>query len=60
MECTKTVGIKGNLYKTLYSIYKQVRSCVRVHNEYTEYFECPKGLKQGCLLSPAICFNFRE
>ena len=29
-------------------------ACVRVDNECTGYFECPKGLKQGCLLSPII------
>ena len=50
----KTTGIKGNIYKTVYSMYEQVRACVRVDNERTEYFECPKGLKQGCLLSPII------
>ena len=35
-------------------MYEPVRACVRVNIEHTEYYECPKGIKQGCLLSPII------
>ena len=27
---------------------------IRVDDEYTDYFNCKVGLKQGCLLSPMI------
>ena len=33
---------------------KCVKACVKVNGEYTDEFNCPAGLKQGCLLSPMI------
>ena len=35
-------------------MYRSVVSCVRVHNKVTEFFYCPFGVKQGCILSPAL------
>lgn len=49
-----TVGIKGNLFKVIKSMYACVKACVRVNNEFSEFFDCPLGLKQGCVLSPVI------
>lgn len=36
------------------SIYVSVQSCVRANGSFTNFFECPVGLKQGCLLSPIL------
>ena len=49
-----TNGIKGNVFKAIYSMYACVKSCVRFNNECTNTFDCPVGLRQGCLLSPVI------
>ena len=35
-------------------IYRFVKACVRVNDEYTDYFNCPVGLKEECLLSPMV------
>ena len=49
-----TNGIKGNVFKAIYSMYACVKFCVRFNNECTNTFDCPVGLRQGCLLSPVI------
>ena len=50
----KGIGIKGSLLKVLQSMYTSVSSCVRCPGGYTEFFDCLRGLKQGCNLSPKI------
>ena len=50
----KTNGIKGNIFRVVHSMYESVKTCVRVNGDYTKYFDCPVGLKQGCMLSPVI------
>ena len=53
----KRNGINGNFLEMLKSLYDNVSSAVKcANNNFTEYFDCPVGLKQGCILSP-ILFN---
>ena len=47
-------GLKGNFMNSIRAIYKSVKSCVRANNELSEFFECPVGLRQGCMLSPIL------
>ena len=49
------IGIRGNFYKAISSMYSNPRSRVILNNEYaTDYFDCPIGVKQGCCLSPTL------
>lgn len=42
-------------YLTLFkSMYNSVQACVRWDGELSEFFHCPSGVRQGCLLSPLI------
>ena len=50
-------GVNGKLYLAVRGMYDSVLACVRDKCEYSDYFECPRGVKQGCLLSPQI-FSF--
>ena len=50
-------GINGKLYYALRGIYNSVFACVRDKGIYSEYFSCPQGVKQGCMLSPQM-FSF--
>ena len=50
-------GVHGKLYFAVKAVYESVKACVRDKSEYSEYFECPQGVKQGCLLSP-LMFSF--
>ena len=50
-------GVNGKMYKALRGIYDSVIACVREKGIYSEFFNCPRGVKQGCLLSPQL-FSF--
>ncbi len=56
-DCLRKTGVGGKMYKMLKSIYANVKSCVRHKNGVTDYFDCPIGVKQGCILSPLL-FSF--
>ena len=45
------------MLRILQSMYISVRSCVRCPDNLTEFFECPTGVRQGCVLSPTL-FSF--
>ena len=47
-------GIRGPFLEAIKSIYKQVSACIKNDGELSDYFECPVGLKQGCMLSPRL------
>ena len=47
-------GISGDCLKAIKSIYSSVLAAVKKEGKLSEYFECPSGLKQGCLLSPKL------
>lgn len=47
-------GIQGNMLNMIKSLYLNVLTSVRNNGDYSEYFECPIGLKQGCILSPTL------
>ena len=38
----------------LKSMYFSVQACVRWGANISDFFACPQGVKQGCLLSPLI------
>ena len=44
-------GITGNFLNIIKSIYDNVLSIVKCANGATEFFTCPNGLKQGCILN---------
>ena len=37
-QVLKTNGIKGNIFRVVYSMYESVKTCVRVNGECTKYF----------------------
>lgn len=46
------------MLRILHDIYFTVQSCVRWGSEISDFFSCPYGVKQGCLLSPLIFYLF--
>lgn len=53
-EVLHDAGLRGKFINALTAIYKSVKSCVRNGNRLTEFFECPVGVRQGCILSPML------
>ena len=45
-------GMNGKFMKAIVAMYQSVFSCVRLEDRTTDFFECPVGLRQGCILSP--------
>ena len=54
IECVKNEGIKGRFLAALKAMYSSLSSCVRSKNDLSEMFECPTGVRQGCVLSPTM------
>ena len=45
-------GVSNKMISMFKAMYKTVLSCVRWNGTLSEMFECPSGLRQGCLCSP--------
>ena len=54
LEQLVTYGVKGNFSKVISLLYEQVKSCARGSNSLTDVFPCNRGVRQECLLSPAL------
>ena len=48
------IGVKGNMYSAISSLYSNPRSRIIVQDFCTEYLDCPIGVKQGDCLSPTL------
>lgn len=54
MEVAYNNGIKGKFLCALHVMYESLVSCVRINSEYSDMFECPVGVRQGCVMSPTL------
>ena len=48
------IGIVGNIYNAIASLYKDPKSRVIINEMATDWFECPIGVKQGDTISPTL------
>jgi hypothetical protein len=53
-ECLIKTGVKGKFLEALKAMYSSLVSCIRVNDVYSDFFECPVGVRQGCVLSPTL------
>lgn len=51
-------GIKEKLNSAIMGMYSWVEACVKTNTGFTDYFNCPEGIKQGCLVSPILFLLF--
>ena len=49
-----SIGVNGNMYNAIVSLYSNPKSRVILNDIATEYFSCPVGVKQGDCLSPTL------
>ena len=54
LDCIRNQGIKGKFFGALRAMYNSLLSCIRANCKYSEFFECPVGVRQGCVLSPTL------
>jgi hypothetical protein len=48
------LGIRGNMYRAIKSLYHDFECCVNVGGTLTDLFDVNIGVKQGCQLSPLL------
>ena len=48
------IGVSTKMITTLKAIYFHVKAIIRQGHERTDEINCPKGVRQGCLLSPLL------
>ena len=53
-------GIQGKMLRILKSMYDKVKSCVRHCNNFSDFFECSVGLRQGEVVSPVLVSLFLD
>ena len=49
-----TVGVKGKIFKVVYSMHAKAKSCVRKNGKFSQMFDCEIGVRQGENLSPLL------
>ena len=54
----KGIPEKKKFLKVFQYMYKQLKSCVKIENSLSEFFECTIGTMQGCISSPIISCLF--
>ena len=54
LEVVYNEGVKGKFFCALKAMYGSLISCVRVNGDLSDYFECPSGVRQGCVMSPTL------
>ena len=58
LQAVQQERVKGKCFASIKSVYDSPLSCVRANNDYSDFFECPAGVRQGCVLSPTISSLF--
>ena len=48
------LGITGNIYKSIKSMYKNCNYAIKINNMASKTFSSNTGVKQGCTLSPLL------
>ena len=48
------VQASAKMINMLKGMYNSVQSCVRWGPDVSDFFDCPAGVKQGCLVSPLL------
>ncbi len=51
LDKLRNIGVNGNTYFAVKTIYENVLCAVRVNGIYTDWFAVDLGVKQGCILS---------
>ena len=54
LDYIKSQGVRGRFFGSLKVMYDSLISCIRANCEFSEYFDCPVGVRQGCVLSPTL------
>ena len=48
------IGVSSRFYSVIKNMYLETRSCIKIHDKITEFFQTKLGVKQGDNLSPNL------
>ena len=51
-------GTSRTVITAIVAVYENVEACVRANNDLADFFDCPRGLKQGCVASPTLFLSY--
>ena len=51
LQAVQQERVKGKVFASIKSMYDSLLSCARANNDYSDFFECPVGVRQGCVLT---------
>lgn len=54
LETLQEIGLSEHFTNAIMSMYESVKASVKIYQDTTDEFDCEKGLKQGCILSPTL------
>ncbi|MCB4763515.1 MAG: hypothetical protein LGB78_06400 [Sulfurovum sp.] len=54
LQAMQKEGVQGKFFASIKSVYDSLLSCFRANSEYSDFFDCPVGVRQGCVLRPTI------
>ena len=54
LQAMQKEGVQGEFFASIKSMCDSLLSCVRANGKYSDFFDCPVGVRQGCVLSPTI------
>ena len=54
LQAMQKEEVQENMFTSIKSMYDSLLPCVRANHEYSDLFDCPVGVRQGCVLSPSI------
>jgi hypothetical protein len=46
LECLNMQGVRGRFLIAIKAMYSSLLSCVKVNDEYSDYFDCSIGVRQ--------------
>ena len=58
LECVRNEGVTGRFFGSLRAMYNSLLSCIKIDGQCSEFFECPIGVRQGCVMSPTLFSMF--
>ena len=50
----RKIGVIGNMYHAIRALYTDTKSCIKINDKVTDWFNVTSGVRQGDSLSPSL------
>ena len=59
-ECLRNTGMDSKDLRVIANLYWNQRACIRIDNEFSDFAEIKRGVRQGCIMSPSLFKLYTE